>query len=293
MSITEKEWILISGYLDEKVSPQEILKIESRRVEDPEFDKAIDEMAYTRRLLRALPQRRAPRNFTLAQSTEKSAKPLPHFRLQPALSFISVVSAIALVVIYTSSSLFGSAKTAAPLAVALEESSDRAVQSDSTLSSPVIINWNPILGMGGGGGGSPDESGIYKGGIGGAGGGVPQPIPESMAAPTEEAVTALGVPEPTATPEGTVSVMEEPAPGFAVPQSTANQQAQEQFANEKDLSTLILGLPNPADEGKIIEPESTARPSAEVSLSINIILMIITGTVAILSGVFAFLLRKR
>ncbi len=271
MELKNKDWEMISAYLDESLSPAELKRIEARLESDPEYQKAFDEIAYTRRLLRSLPQKRAPHNFTLTPSTIGAKTPLRIPWLQPALSFVSVAATAALVVLFAGTYLLRGAGSAKPVAYAPEMATDNYNQAAETLSAPAIINWNPIMGMGGGGGGAPDESGIYKGGIGGAEGMVvQQPMPEGAAPTLEPTIGALTAPLSTAVPESS-----------------------ERAVEDGDLSTLILGLPAPEDEGKIVESESAQQRQPSSPISTQTILMIISGGIAVLAGAAALTLRRR
>jgi hypothetical protein len=270
-ALTFKDWEMISAYLDERLSPPDCKRMETRLASDPDYKKSFDEIAYTRRLLRSLPQKRAPRNFTITPSNIKVKSPVRIPWLQPALSFVSIAAVVGLVVIFAGTYLLRGAGAAKPAVYAPEMAADGYNQTAESSSTPVIINWNPIMGMGGGGGGTPDESGIYKGGIGGGPGMVvQQPAPESV--------------EPTAEP--TVGVLTAPL-STAIPESTTRT------AGEGDLSSLILGLPNPEDEGKVIESESLRQSRAGLSISPQPILMIVSGVIAVLAGAAALILRRR
>ncbi|HQM54017.1 MAG TPA: hypothetical protein PLX29_00895, partial [Anaerolineaceae bacterium] len=72
--LTSRDWILISAYLDARLSPAASTRVEKRIQEDAHFKRSLEEVARLKQLLAALPQKRAPRNFTLAP--EKAQKPL-------------------------------------------------------------------------------------------------------------------------------------------------------------------------------------------------------------------------
>lgn len=270
-TMTLKDWEMISAYLDERLSPADCTRMETRLASDPDYQKSLDEIAYTRRLLRSLPQKRAPRNFTLSHSNIKVKSPIRNRWLQPALSFVSIAAAVGLVVIFAGTYLLRGAGTAKPAAYAPEMAADGYNQAAESLSTPVIINWNPILGMGGGGGGTPSESGVYKGGVGGGPGMVvQQPAPESAEPTVEATVGALRTPLSTAVPEATTRT-----------------------TDAGDLSSLILGLPNPEDEGKLIENETSRQSQVGLPISTQTILMIVSGVIAVLAGAAALILRRR
>ncbi len=274
--LNNRDWRLISAYLDERLSPSVRAKVDYRLNEDTHFKRSLDEIAYTKRLLASLPQKRAPRNFTL--SAEYVKTPRRGLWLQPALSFVSVAAAVMLVVVFSYGYIGGGLSRASQAPQAEMLAADSAL---SESAAPVIINWNPILGMGGGDASTKE---IYTGGdgIGGAGGpgfvltnpgvggGGPAESPGSLPAPTEmpggEGLTAP-------TPE---EQMEAPR-------------------TDSDLSGLILGLPDSEKAGTIIKTSplrSEAPAEPQPRLPSRTLLMIITGVTAILAGAGALILRK-
>ncbi len=281
-TLTYKDWVMISAFLDNELSPADVKRIDNRRKADPEFQSSLDEIAYTRRLLHSLPQKRAPRNFTLSTANVKNKTPRRNLWIQPALSFVSIAAALALVVIFAGSYLLprmGSAKTAA---YAPEMAADRSnLTAEVTSTPPPIINWNPVLGMGGGDGSDVAKSGVYSGGIAtGMGGGPATGI-------------GGGAAEVPAAPQGTEPTPEPTAGALAAPLLTALPESTAQIEAQGDLSNLILGLPNPEEEGKIIEPQAVLPTRANRPLSIPVIFMIVSGIIAVIAGAAALILRRR
>jgi len=289
-TLTDKDWIMISAYLDNALSHTEAEKIKIRLEQEPSFKKGFDEIAYTRRMLRSLPQKRAPRNFTL--SPTKTKAPIRTPWLQPALKYVSIAMAVMTVVLFVSPYFFFGMPAAVSQAnetgtLSMEKSSD----DTGNLESPAIIYWNPILGMGGGGG-TPDDSVTFAGGRGG--GPVSTiPITESVDAPGETETPALAA-TPLAEEEVPSLAAVPPtaeASSLATPQVTGEASTQED--NAGDLSTLILGLPEPEYRGTVMETDQASKSTAQETLSLRILLVFITGGIALLSGIIAFILRKR
>ncbi len=269
----------LSAYIDLRLSTAEKTKVETRLENDPAFKELFTELTYTRRLLQALPKKRAPRNFTLSADFAGSPRRTPW--LQPALSFVSVAAALMLVVVFTSSYLLGGAKNAAP-AAAPQAAELRAMEDSAEATTPPIINWNPMLGMGGGG----DDP--YAGGVGGAGGpgwDVTASDVESELAPAEE----LPV-EPDLLPEEPVDE-EAPLTALAVPES---EDPTLKTIEGDDLSTLILGVPGEESQGEILPSAADqAEMEHESRTGLPVIpIMIISGIIAVLAGVTAILLRR-
>lgn len=284
--LTNKEWIMISAYLDKALSPAEVEKVEIRTENDPSFKKALEEIAYTRRMLRSLPQKRAPRNFTL--SPVKTKAPIRNPWLQPALKYVSIAAAVMTMVIFISPfPLFGMPSVTSQQ----YDSSALTAEISSETAAPAIINWNPMLGMGGGGG-APDDGTTYAGGMGGG------PIAEEPVAEGEGVITETEVPDLEATPSveeetpslAVVPLTEEPS-ALTAPQVTGERAVQEDASS--DLSTLILGLPEPASRGTYVEAKQAGKVPSDNIFPSRMVLVFITGGVALLSGIIAFILHRR
>ena len=64
-NITRREWEVLSAYLDGELNPRERIRLEQKLQERTYLQAALIELQKTRRLLRAQPTIRSPRNFTL------------------------------------------------------------------------------------------------------------------------------------------------------------------------------------------------------------------------------------
>ena len=117
---------LLSAYLDGQLSPSEAARLEARIGGDREMRRVMEDLRAARGLLRALPQRKAPHNFTLRPNMRDLAAPTP--RAFPVLRFASVLASILLLGTIAVNGLV-------PLA------------ADRLLSAPAA----PAYGMGGGG----------------------------------------------------------------------------------------------------------------------------------------------
>ena len=67
----------LSTYLDGQLSPSDSARLESRISSDPELDSALSDLRAARGILRKLPARKAPRNFTLTRKMVGLKPPLP------------------------------------------------------------------------------------------------------------------------------------------------------------------------------------------------------------------------
>ncbi len=83
---------LLSAYLDGELKPAETLRLETRLKTDPELASALNDLRAARTLLRKLPARKAPRNFTLTRKMVGQNPPLP--RTYPAFRLATVVATL-------------------------------------------------------------------------------------------------------------------------------------------------------------------------------------------------------
>jgi anti-sigma factor RsiW len=125
---------LLSAYLDGQLNPSDSARLESRLISDPQLRAVMDDLRAARRLLRRLPARRAPRNFTLTPRMAGLKAPEP--RTYPLFRMATVLATF---LFLASFAVNGLAPLAAPRLAA----------------APA-----PALGYGGGGGGpeAPQES---------------------------------------------------------------------------------------------------------------------------------------
>ena len=84
----------LSAYLDGQLKPSELARLESRLQSDPELASVLKDLRQARGILRQLPQRRAPRNFTLTPKMVGQKPPLP--RSYPVFRFATVLATLLL-----------------------------------------------------------------------------------------------------------------------------------------------------------------------------------------------------
>lgn len=259
-NLSLQDWIVISAYLDGQLSEAEIARVDSRRGVDSQFHQALLEIKHTRKLLRSLPAKRAPRNFTLSQQYAK--KPSRRWGVQSFLGLASVTAALGLVVLYMGANVFApmATRSAAPLmAAAPEMAMDEAVSTANNFDAePMIITWgqNPAYGMGGGG----DSSALSAKDLGGGYGGGPVTAPE---------VNPL-----------TVAATESP-------------QLSAENAVTADPSTLILGIPEPDTGGQVIEEVGPDSIPVGRIIPPSTLWMIGLGVVSLVCGLLALIFRRR
>jgi hypothetical protein len=80
----------LSASLDGQLSQAEKTRLESRIKTNPELVAALDDLRQARSILRRIPKRRAPRNFTLTPKMAGIRPPVP--RAVPVLSWASAVA---------------------------------------------------------------------------------------------------------------------------------------------------------------------------------------------------------
>lgn len=117
----------LSEFLDGRLQPSASARLESRLASEPELVSALDGMRESRALLRRMPKRRAPRNFTLTPKMVGLKPPLP--RAYPILRFATVAAAFLFAVsfIRIGSGALGAAQPAAePAAFSAEALTDEA-----------------------------------------------------------------------------------------------------------------------------------------------------------------------
>jgi len=90
--MNQRDLEVLSAYLDGQLSPSDSARLESRLKTDPELVSVLDDLRAARTLLRQLPQRRAPRNFTLTRKMVGLNPPLP--RAYPAFRFATTLATL-------------------------------------------------------------------------------------------------------------------------------------------------------------------------------------------------------
>ena len=89
---------LLSAYLDGRLNPAESAQLKSRLGSDARMRAIMDDLRTSRGLLRQLPQRRVPRNFTLTPKMAGLKAPVP--RVYPSLRLATVLAALLFVITF-------------------------------------------------------------------------------------------------------------------------------------------------------------------------------------------------
>lgn len=82
----------ISEYLDGRLDSSDSARLEARLASDPALASTLDAMRESRALLRRMPKRRAPRNFTLTRQMVGLKPPLP--RSYPVFRFATALATL-------------------------------------------------------------------------------------------------------------------------------------------------------------------------------------------------------
>src|SRR5918996_4930099 len=85
---------LLSSYLDGQLKPSDSARLEARLSADPALRAVLEDLRAARGLLRQLPMRKAPRNFTLTPKMVGKNPPLP--RSYPAFKFVTALASLML-----------------------------------------------------------------------------------------------------------------------------------------------------------------------------------------------------
>lgn len=85
----------LSALLDKTLPQADAARLQARLEKEPELNELYTQLRETRAMLRQLPQRRAPRNFTLKQKNARVRPPLP--ALFPGFRLASILTSLAFV----------------------------------------------------------------------------------------------------------------------------------------------------------------------------------------------------
>ncbi|NTV37290.1 MAG: hypothetical protein HGA53_10085 [Anaerolineaceae bacterium] len=289
VKLTPQEWQLLSSYLDGQVTAREKAQIETYLTSDERYRQALEGLQRTRTMLRSVPLKRAPRNFTLTR--EMVAQKRPAF-LAPFLRLTSAFASVAVVVIFTITNLLpnlGFQMASAPV----QRDGGAPMSAEALTEDPMIIYWGaPAYGVFGRGGGDGNPGAEIVGGKGGGPAGEPgysmpestMPAPEIMTLPNTEPVgpTAATEEPPAITPTQAVVVTAEPNMKNSPPSLEG--------------SDPILGIPDPLDQGKIVAQEQPyAQPMAQETPKPWLLngIMIALAVIAVGAGTASYIFRKR
>jgi anti-sigma factor RsiW len=90
----QRDLDLLSSYLDGQLKPSDSARLERRLASDSDLRAVLDDLRSARGLLRQLPMRKAPRNFTLTPRMVGKNPPLP--RTYPTFKFVTALASLLL-----------------------------------------------------------------------------------------------------------------------------------------------------------------------------------------------------
>lgn len=300
--LSPQEWQLLSAYLDNQVSTAERNQIEKQLTSDAAYRQAAESLRQTRTVIRGMPLRRVPHNFTLTPDMVKARRKWGIF---PALRLSSAFAALASVVLFALQLLPGMMNVAAPAAApAAPDAMALSSAEEAVGTEPPVIYWGgppqEAKGMGGGGGMGGGD-GTYPGGMGGGAPDTIYGIPNTAATPgiqfeipqsTQEAGVGAAAPQESMpaepTPEPPMALAAQPT---AVPETSRSA--------EEMQNGPVLGL-RPQDSGKVIaESQSyTADQAAEEETSFPARGLLLPAAIglaglAVIMAIAALLLNKK
>lgn len=92
--MNQRDLELLSSYLDGQLKTSDSARLEKRLASDSDLRAVLDDLRAARGLLRQLPLRKAPRNFTLTPKMVGKNPPLP--RSYPAFRFVTALASLML-----------------------------------------------------------------------------------------------------------------------------------------------------------------------------------------------------
>ena len=148
--MNQRDLELLSSYLDGQLKPSDSARLEARLSSDPDLRAVLDDLRAARGLLRQLPMRKAPRNFTLTPKMVGKNPPLP--RSYPAFRFVTALASLMLFFtlglnfvvpqMTSQSQEFGYGGGGAPDVIAVEQvpaAPESAIATDAPAEEPPVL----------------------------------------------------------------------------------------------------------------------------------------------------------
>ena len=290
-----KDWLLLSTCIDGELTAREQKRLERMVRARPELQEEIDQLKQTCALIRSLPRRQAPRNFTLTPDMATARRPA---RLLPVLSVMSAVTALvalALILVQFTPGLLNRAPASLMAKDVQMEMAMAVEESVEVQTTPDIIYWEgapPAVPVEGKGGGSAEDSFAMPMTL-------MEPQPGAMNIPPQPAAGEEGAVAEQLTTESDIA--EEPVPVEEIapapmqeeqtPAETASEARLEDTAQFDENQSPILGIRPTEQAGLMLVPESRLVVEEQPRLlwPFGIALLVIAAG----SGVAAVCLRRR
>jgi hypothetical protein len=130
MILSDRDWELLSAYMDGQLSNGKRTQLEARMKSNPELRAALEDLTQTRTMLRSLPRLKAPRSFKLTSEMVGQKQPK---RLYPFFQFASALTSLMLVLVLLSDWLgFG---LQAPFGQSASQAPDAPVAAEVVVES--------------------------------------------------------------------------------------------------------------------------------------------------------------
>jgi len=134
--IKERDYELISAFLDNQLSDNDRTLLESRLKSDHILQAELHEISKTRQLLKSLPKLRAPRNYFIQAEAVQTR---PSLRLAPIFGIVSAVASVVLALVIFGSTFFATSGPVAMAPAAQKVVETQIVQQESQRSEPAQI----------------------------------------------------------------------------------------------------------------------------------------------------------
>jgi hypothetical protein len=277
--LSSGELRLLSAFLDDELSKKDQNRVEKLLRDHPAASSSLEELRYGKSVLKLLPIRKVPRNFTIS-AEEVSRSQIP--ALAGVLRYASAVSAVLLVVVLAFDFIFPYQLSAGELSLA--RSAAEATFEEKIITSveekAPIITWHPSAppagegyGIGGGGGGN-DGLDLQN----------EMPLPDVVIAPSDDQTEQL----PPIAPEA------EQLPQVAEQQPQADGETYDQETKSpEDASGPILGIRPSESQGIIESLNEISAPVLEAPevTSLRLLEIMLAG-LTIAAALLAGFLRK-
>lgn len=285
--INSKDWLLLSAYVDGQLTPGERAKLDKLLNDRQELQEELRSLKRMRALLRRVPTKPVPHNFTLTTMMARQAQRRSFWL--PALSFSSLTAMLLLVASFVFRLTPGMTPAMAPVPMPAAEAGLAYESVDEVKQPPAIILWGgpealySFNGMGGGNDGLP---------MGGA-------AQTALDAVTEAAPPELEMIEPPAEmkafpPEVPAEAIpeEQPRVEMAAPEAAATAVPPEEPLSG---SEPILGIRPAHETGRMTfqEPLKIAAIETEETSAGLPLLQIGLAAFALITGLTAIVVWKK
>jgi hypothetical protein len=262
----------LSAYLDGQLKPSEVARLEARLKTDPELASVLKDLRETRGVLRQLPQRRAPRNFTLTPKMVGLKPPMP--RTYPVFRFATVLATLLLFFTFATNfmaPLLTQTAASVPYGIGGAGGGGGAEEPELAMEAPLQDLAEPA---------EPTERAEMAAPV-------EEPAEEALEAPAMEEPPAPEAPAP-AEGEPALAGTPAPEPTFVAPAAEDSARAEPTpVTSEKTGEGEAIPEEPFAQQAVPDEEITTQQPTAPFSSTSQIVL----AGIAILSAIIAFIVR--